>query len=133
MRAVSPGIFRNTEPRGTFSLPPRKPGKQSLVTAPHNQYDYETERRRAAASRDYTTPAVLTLVLYFVMWLPGLIANIIYFMQASEDEKLAGHPPRGKGCLLALLIVWIAGPLLMAVAGCVLFALLGGVSTVRTG
>lgn len=103
------------------------------MTAPYEPFDYETERRRAAAARDYTTPAVLTLVLYFVMWLPGLIANIIYFMQASEDEKLTGHPPQGKGCLLSMLIVWVAGPLLLVIVGCVLFAVFGTIGSIRTG
>lgn len=93
-------------------------------------YDYDTERRRAAATRDYTTPAVLTLVLYFVMWLPGLVANIIYFMQASEDERITGHPPRGKGCLLALLVVWVAGPLVSIAMVCALFALFGSLAAV---
>jgi hypothetical protein len=102
------------------------------MTAPYEPFDDETERRRMAATRDYTTPAILTLVLYFVMWLPGLIANIIYFMQASEDEKLAGHPPRGKGCLLALLIVWVAGPLLLTALACALFALFGTIATITT-
>lgn len=95
-------------------------------------FDYETERRRAAAVRDYTTPAIITLVLYFVMWLPGLIANIIYFMQASEDEKLTGHPPQGKGCLLALLIVWVAGPFLIVLVGCALFAVFGTIGSITT-
>jgi hypothetical protein len=100
------------------------------LSAPHGHFDYESERRRVAATRDYTTPAVLTLVLYFVMWLPGLIANIIYYMQASADEKLTGHPPQGKGCLLALLIVWIGGPVIAAGMLCVLFAIFGSLAMV---
>lgn len=97
---------------------------------PYQQFDYETERRRAAVARDYTTPAVLTLVLYFVMWLPGLIANIIYYLQAAEDERLVGHPPRGKGCLLAMLIVCVALPLAGVLIVCVLFAVFGSLSAV---
>ena len=61
------------------------------------------ERRRAAAARSYVTPAVLTLVLYCVLWLPGLVANIVYLQAASGDEKLVGQAPEGKGCLSAML------------------------------
>lgn len=65
------------------------------------------------------------------MWLPGLVANIIYYLQASEDEKLTGHPPRGKGCLLALLIVWIAAPLLSLALLCGLIAAFGSFAAVN--
>jgi hypothetical protein len=78
--------------------------------------DIDYERERAAATRDYTTPAVITLILYFVCWLPGIIANIIYYLQARQDEALVGREPQGKGCLLWLLIVMngfiVAGVLL---------------------
>lgn len=67
-------------------------------------FDFEVERRRAAVARDYTTPAVIALVLYFVFWIPGFIANLVYWSHASRDQALTGHPPQGKGCLLALLI-----------------------------
>jgi hypothetical protein len=103
-----------------------------IMSRPYPPYDYEEERRRVAATRDYTTPAVLTLVLYFVMWLPGLIANIIYYLQAAEDERISGYPPRGKGCLLALLIVWIAVPLVATVMICAMFAIFGSLSAVTT-
>jgi hypothetical protein len=71
----------------------------------HQHIDIDYERQRTAATRDYTTPAVITLILYFVCWLPGVIANIIYFLQARQDEALVGREPQGKGCLLWLLIV----------------------------
>ena len=69
------------------------------------QIDVDYERQRAAATRDYTTPAVVTLILYFICWLPGVIANIIYFFQARQDEATVGREPQGKGCLLWLFIV----------------------------
>lgn len=84
-------------------------------------FDVQAERRRAAVTRDYTTPAVITLILYFILWLPGVVANIVYYLQARNDEALTGSPPRGKGCLVALLIVNLGIPLVAAVVvGCVL-------------
>lgn len=103
------------------------------MSNPYPPFDYETERRRAAAARDYTTPAVLTLVLYFVMWLPGLIANIIYYLQATEDERLTGHPPQGKGCLVALLVFWVGVPLIGTIMACGLFVLFGSLSVATSG
>ncbi len=53
-----------------YSQPPYPPSYKP-------EHDYA---RQAAATRSYTTPAVITLVLYFVLWLPGLIANIVYLV-----------------------------------------------------
>lgn len=84
-------------------------------------FDVQAERRRAAVTRDYTTPAVITLILYFILWLPGAVANVVYYLQARNDEALAGTAPQGKGCLLALLIVFLILPLVGGVLGaCIL-------------
>jgi hypothetical protein len=90
---------------------------------------YEDEQRRAAMTRSYLTPAIITMVLYLVLWLPGLIANIIYWQSASRDQRLSGHSPEGKGCLLALFVVFGALPLLLACVGFLLFAVFGTFST----
>jgi hypothetical protein len=61
--------------------------------------------------------------LYFVLWLPGVVANIVYYLQARNDEALAGTPPQGKGCLVALLIVNLGIPAVAIVLlGCVFLA-----------
>lgn len=65
-----------------------------------------------AYSRSFTSSAILTLVLYIVLWIPGLIANVIFLNEAKKVEQLTGRPPEGKGCLTALLVFWIATALL---------------------
>ncbi len=75
--------------------------------------------------RSYTSPAVLTLVLYFVLWIPGLIANLVYYNQAKSDMALTGHEPEGYGCLKSLLIVFIVVPGSLFVLGIVAFGLIG--------
>ncbi len=55
--------------------------------------------------KSFTTPAVITLVLYVVLWLPGLIANIVYWLEAKRVEEETGRAPDGKGCLVAML--WV--------------------------
>lgn len=97
----------------------------------HPPVDIDYERERAAATRDYTTPAVITLILYFVCWLPGIIANIIYYLQAQNDEALIGRSPQGKGCLLWLLIVMNAFIILGVLFYCVFFVF--GIAASATG
>jgi TRAP-type mannitol/chloroaromatic compound transport system permease small subunit len=89
--------------------------------------NYEEERRRAAAGRDYTTPAVITLLLYLLFWLPGLIANIVYWQSASRDQRIIGRQPDGKGCLVALFVVFTVLPVvgLVVLFGCSALGLLG--------
>lgn len=53
--------------------------------------------------RDYTNTAILVLILYWIMWLPGLIVNIITLNEANQVERETGSRPEGKGCLVALL------------------------------
>lgn len=80
-------------------------------------------------TRSYVTPAVITMVLYLVLWLPGLIANIVYWQSAARDQRLSGHAPEGKGCLLALFIVFGALPLILLCVGAAVFGLFGAFST----
>jgi hypothetical protein len=62
-------------------------------------------------------------VLYFVLWLPGLIANIVYGLNARRDERLIGRAPDGKGCLVAMLWVFVVLPV---VAGLLVGVVLAG-------
>ena len=78
---------------------------------PHRQVDryadeVEHYRRMVDNTKSFTTPAIITLVLYFVFWIRGLIANIVYYNEANSIQKRTGREPEGKGCLLALLIVF---------------------------
>lgn len=87
--------------------------------------EYAKARISIAAGRSYTNSAVLTLVLYFVLWIPGLIANLVYYNQAKSDMALTGHQPEGMGCLQAMLIVFIALPVGLLVLAMIAFAAAG--------
>jgi len=91
-------------------------------------FDLETERQKAAATRNYVTPAVITLVLYFILWVPGLVANIVYYLQASNDQTLVGRAPEGKGCLIVLFAVFVVLPIVIFV-GIFLILFAGSVFT----
>src|SRR5262249_23610345 len=94
---------------------------------PYGTYAYQqklqSEQWRAAMGRSYVTPAVLRHVRYFVLWLPGLTANFVYRGSALQAQRLTGRAPEGKGCLMALLWVFVWLPLRSLVVGGVLAAL----------
>jgi hypothetical protein len=71
------------------------------------QYEYVLVKQQ-----DYTTMAVITLVLYWVGYLPGLLVNIWLWYQANQEEKATGIAPAGKGCLSSLLAVFAILPFL---------------------
>ena len=89
--------------------PQPQPQPQWIAPQPYAT-DYEALRRVNAEQRSFTTPAIITLVLYFVLWLPGLIANIVYLNEASNVQRISGRAPEGKGCLIAMLIVFVGLP-----------------------
>jgi hypothetical protein len=70
--------------------------------------------------KDYTNPAMFVMVLYFVFYLPGLIANVVYWNQARNDEIKYGNKPQGAGCLNWLLIVFFVLPFTLGL--CAIFA-----------
>lgn len=82
-------------------------------------------RLMGAYNRSFTTPAVITLVLYFVLWIPGLIANIFYLIEANKVERLTGETPEGKGCLLAMLVFGALCILIICVVWLVIIGAIG--------
>jgi hypothetical protein len=67
----------------------------------YGNYPY---RNSPPSHRDYTTAAVLILVLYILGWFPGLVFNLIKLLQALF-ERGAYERVSGFGCLVALLLV----------------------------
>lgn len=58
----------------------------------------------APRQRSFRWQAFIAFVLYFPFFLPGLIANIIWWNQARSLEAATGIAPRGKGCLTVMLV-----------------------------
>ena len=85
-------------------------------------------RRTSAQMKSYTGSAIVVLILYWIFWIPGLIANVIYYQEAKRMEKIAGHGLPGVGCLTILLLFNViipAGICLLTVTGGGLTALFG--------
>jgi hypothetical protein len=76
---------------------------------------YEDHRRVAMAGQSFTGKAVLTLVLYWFLWIPGLIANILFYKEAREIKNVTGHAPQGMGCLSFMFWVSVIPLILLVV------------------
>lgn len=72
-------------------------------------------------TRDYTTAAILILILYFLGWLPGFLFNLIKLLIVAFEMD-SYDSVQGLGCLVWLLIVCGFGP--VALFGCAYLALL---------
>ncbi len=58
------------------------------------------------AKRNYVGAGWLTVAFYiFVVWIGGIIANIIFFVMAQRTLRIIGKKPAGYNFLLVLLIL----------------------------
>ncbi len=79
--------------------------------------------RATAQSKSFVSAAVITFILYIFFYIPGLIANWLYYQDAKRTERVAGRSLPGTGCLTFLLfsnVIWvvlICAFLAMAVGG----------------
>ena len=74
----------------------------------HDNYPYRPYR-------EYSSVAVIILLLYFFGWFPGLLVNLLVMLQAAL--KPDHYEVSGFGCLVALFFVCGIGmPLFIYVA-----------------
>jgi hypothetical protein len=84
---------------------------------------YQHQVLQAELQRNYTPAAWLSAALSFLFVIPGLIATIIYLIEAQGIKKRTGITPQGYGCLWAILI-WCLLPM-VGVIGLISLLLLG--------
>lgn len=61
----------------------------------------------------YSGKAFLTFFLYFCGYLPGLVVNIALLLSALDTKDRFKQSPDGLGCLVALLLMFTVGPLVL--------------------
>ena len=83
----------------------------------------------SARMKSYTGNAVLTFILYWFFWIPGLIVNYIFYNEAKRMERMAGMGLPGVGCLSVML--WFN--VLIVVLGVLFFCLLMTIGIVGSG
>ena len=76
----------------------------------------------AARLQSFTTKAVAAVVLYWLGWIPGFIANILFYQEAKRTERIAGRGLPGTGCL-GLMLGFNVVLLVVALAFATLFVL----------
>lgn len=64
--------------------------------------DVDPTLHALAATKSYTTSAVIVFFLYLLFWLPGYLFNIVYYNDARRSQALAGESLPGGGCLAAM-------------------------------
>jgi hypothetical protein len=86
------------------------------------QYSQQAMQQAVAASKSYYAEAFITLVLYWLFWLPGIIANVIFIADARTKSQIAGRSLPGLGCLWILLFFNLVIPAIV----CGLLVITGG-------
>jgi len=81
--------------------------------------------RVSAQMKSYVGASILVFVLYGLAWLPGFIANIIYYKEAKKMERIAGQRLSGTGCLFLMLVCNFLAILSLIIIFCVAPAILG--------
>lgn len=76
---------------------PQQPAYPSLYPSPQPQNVY-------FQNQSFTNKAVIAFLLYWLGYVPGLIFNIMYLIEARRIEGETGRTPSGYGCLWATLI-----------------------------
>lgn len=87
-----------------------------------------TRKRRKSASRtaeppSFTLKAAVTLIGYWVGYLPGLLMNFLFLSEANRVAREFGRKPSGTTWLRVMLLVFFWVPLalcLLAAAGMLL-------------
>lgn len=66
---------------------------------------------RPAEPPSFLAASVVTLVGYFLFWIPGLVLNAYFLDAARRAARETGRDPAGLGALRALLILFVYVPL----------------------
>lgn len=81
--------------------------------------------RAVARTKSYIGASLVVFLLYGFAWLPGFIANLMYYNEAKKMEYTAGQSLPGVGCLAVMLWLNIIG-LLVSVLFVLAMLFLGG-------
>jgi len=67
------------------------------------------------SQKSYVGKAVLTLAIYMVIWIVGIILNFVYLGEANKTKRIVGTSPSGHGCLVTLIWLFFYIPLTIIV------------------
>jgi hypothetical protein len=116
-----PAVIQPQAPQPAPSQPPEKWPAPSKGAMTGDEFD-RIGMRTLALTKSYVGVAFLTWFLYWLLYLPGLIMNIVYLQEANRIKQATGVTPSGKGCLDALLIFYVWIPLALGILALILAA-----------
>lgn len=97
----------------------------------------EREAHTPAASipyqRSFSGAAVIVLLLYSVFWLPGAVANAIFYEDAKAYKRTTGHTPPGMDALQTMFMLLAVFPVILVIALIVLVLTIALVGTLSSG
>ena len=64
-------------------------------------------RRAQARQKSYVGSTILVILLSLLLILPGLIANVLFLLDARRQGRIAQQTLPGTGCLTIVLVVQI--------------------------
>lgn len=116
---LPPQAYPSQGPQGTYyGTPTPYPPQQSAYPQPYPAQPMVVTTYTRSTS--FTNKAVISFLLYFMGWLPGIIFNVMYLNEANNVKKELGRTPEGMGCLWATL----AGGIVPLIGFCVICALM---------
>src|SRR3990170_1531829 len=118
---VPPVVPQPPAPQPPTSKPPPYPPAPSSGAMTGDEFD-RIGMRTLALSKSYVGAAFLTWFLYWLLYIPGLIMNIVYLQEANRLRQATGVTPSGKGCLDALLVIYVWVPLAVGILALILAA-----------
>ncbi len=100
---------------------PRKlPAPQAGAAVGEVALQVSEAERAAARMKSYSGPAVLVIILYIFLYIPGFIANYLYYKEAQKMQRIAGISLPGQGCLSIMLWLNVVLIVLSILGGVVL-------------
>ena len=127
MEGISP-----EERRRIYEEEKAKRERGEWMPSNRGQWFPDTERT-AAGLKSYVNAAIIVLVLYWVLWIPGFVANIVYYMDAKRTEAVAGQSLPGTGCLTVMLVLNVITLGLLILAGIVILLIIVVAAAATTG
>ncbi len=70
-----------------------------------------------AMQKSFTGKAFLTWFLYWILWFPGMIMNLVFLSEARRVARITGESPSGTGCLWLLIWTHLLFPLALLAFG----------------
>ena len=100
-----PYVTQPIQPMQSTPYPPQQPPLYAPPQPPYpSLYPAPQPVNVYFQNQSFTNKAVIAFLLYWLGYVPGLIFNVMFLIEAHRVEGETGRTPSGYGCLWATLI-----------------------------